>query len=648
MGPGGLRGSEPLLDRGLRPAVAEVFPDRAPEQKRILKHDTEPFAEVAGGEGADVVPVDRDRALLNVVEPGQQVHQRALAGARTAHDADHLAGGDLERHVVKHRLIAVVAKGDVGEADLPLDVVPRLGRRRLVDQGRGVEQFEHPLAPRQETRQPGGEVGEGAQRSVEHRQVGQKGDQLAQRHAAADHVAAADVPDDQAAEAEHDLHRRGVGGVGVFHPLPPAAEVVAGTVKAVELPRFLGEGLDHPDAGEHPGERRHLLAGRIPEPVVPWVDVPPEDPGTEDHQRHRDQREHRELGVDPHEHPAHGHQLHDLEQEAAGDLVHEPVQHLAVVRHAADHRTDLMPVVVRHREALELPHHLLPQRRGDPGADRRGEPAFEGADDGQQHAGKRQGQHDHQQRGLEVGQAAAGLAARGGEDVVDHVLLELGGHELRDDADQRQQAEEHGAPGIGCKQAANPTEDLPLLQAPWAGIVGGLEPEPAGRAGGRIERPVDSLEPVGQPGGDPFPGLVEGPRHFVKPRCQRVGIADQVDPDAVGADLERATADARRRPHPIDRRPGDRPQGVVPVGHREVVGSDDEPFAAGIAGERHVGVDRQQNRPVIQPGGVEPLPDRVGHRRRWSGAEGSRMLMSSGGRADRGVLRAGPEETLLP
>ena len=109
--------------------------------------------------------------------------------------------------------------------------------------------------------------------------------------------------------------------------------------------------------------------------------MPPEDPRAEDHQGHGDEREQRELGIDPDEHRAHTHQLHDLQEESARDLVHEAVQGLAVVRHPADHRADLVTVVVGDREALQLGHHFVTQGGGDAGADIGGEAALEDADD---------------------------------------------------------------------------------------------------------------------------------------------------------------------------------------------------------------------------------------------------------------------------
>ena len=123
----------------------------------------------------------------------------------------------------------------------------------------------------------------------------------------------------------------------MFDPLPPVAKVIAGRVEAGAFSRLLGKRLHDPDAGEHAGERRHLLAGGIPEPIVPRVDVPPEDPRSQNHQRHGNEREEGQLGIDPDEHRPHAEQLHDLEEKAPRDLVHESMQCLAVVRDAADH-----------------------------------------------------------------------------------------------------------------------------------------------------------------------------------------------------------------------------------------------------------------------------------------------------------------------
>ncbi len=48
------------------------------------------------------LPVDRHTALLDIVEAEQDARDRRLAGARRPYDGDHLAGRNLERHVVQN------------------------------------------------------------------------------------------------------------------------------------------------------------------------------------------------------------------------------------------------------------------------------------------------------------------------------------------------------------------------------------------------------------------------------------------------------------------------------------------------------------------------------------------------------------------
>ena len=236
VGAGRLRGCKALFDRRLRPAVGEVLPDRSPKEKRFLEDDAEFLTQVVHRQVAEIDAIDRDAPLLHVVKPRQQADERGLAGAAPPHDPHHLSRPHLERHVAEDRLIAIVAECHVVEANCTADILPGHRVLRLSDQGWCVEQFQHPLAAGEKARQPGREVRQRAQGGVEHREVGEESDQLAERHLAADHVPPADIPDDQPAEPEDDLHRGGVGGVGVFDPLPPLAEMVAGGMEAVTFP----------------------------------------------------------------------------------------------------------------------------------------------------------------------------------------------------------------------------------------------------------------------------------------------------------------------------------------------------------------------------------------------------------------------------
>ncbi len=68
----------------------------------------------------DVHAVDQHAALLGQVQALHQLGQRALAGARAAHDADDFAGAARQVHAVQHRRrIGPVAEGHVVELDAP-------------------------------------------------------------------------------------------------------------------------------------------------------------------------------------------------------------------------------------------------------------------------------------------------------------------------------------------------------------------------------------------------------------------------------------------------------------------------------------------------------------------------------------------------
>ena len=72
------------------------------------------------------MPVDADCALVDVVEAGEQSSDRRLAAARSTDDRDRLAGGDVQREVLEHRLGALRSRPAIGERDVvELDVTAR-------------------------------------------------------------------------------------------------------------------------------------------------------------------------------------------------------------------------------------------------------------------------------------------------------------------------------------------------------------------------------------------------------------------------------------------------------------------------------------------------------------------------------------------
>ena len=106
-----------LLVGGVGLREADVVGDRAAEEERILEDDAE-LAPVADElDVAQVGAVDADRALVRVVEAGDQLRRRRLAAARLADQGDAAAGRHRDLDRVQHRLLAV------GERD-PVELEP--------------------------------------------------------------------------------------------------------------------------------------------------------------------------------------------------------------------------------------------------------------------------------------------------------------------------------------------------------------------------------------------------------------------------------------------------------------------------------------------------------------------------------------------
>src|SRR5699024_5838943 len=70
---GGLRGGDHLLVGRVQPAVADVLPDGAAEQHRVLEDYPHPRPHGAAVQGADVHAVQADPARVDLVEAHDQV-----------------------------------------------------------------------------------------------------------------------------------------------------------------------------------------------------------------------------------------------------------------------------------------------------------------------------------------------------------------------------------------------------------------------------------------------------------------------------------------------------------------------------------------------------------------------------------------------
>ena len=82
------------------------------------KHDADLPPQPGGIDLADIDAVDQDLAALDAIEPLDELRQSRLAGARSADDADDLAGRDVEIDVLEHvGRVHAVAEGEAADLD---------------------------------------------------------------------------------------------------------------------------------------------------------------------------------------------------------------------------------------------------------------------------------------------------------------------------------------------------------------------------------------------------------------------------------------------------------------------------------------------------------------------------------------------------
>ena len=89
------------------------------EDDRLLQDHADPVAEVGQGQAADRQAVEADLAPGRVVEPHQEVDQRALAAPGRPDERDLHPGLDPEADVPDDRLSRLIAEADPVELDEP-------------------------------------------------------------------------------------------------------------------------------------------------------------------------------------------------------------------------------------------------------------------------------------------------------------------------------------------------------------------------------------------------------------------------------------------------------------------------------------------------------------------------------------------------
>ena len=186
---------------------------RMRREKRNGSCGTMPMARrsCASGRVRTSRPSSSTAPVGDVEEARQQLHERALARARAADDAELLPGLEGEREIVHDRVAVVrarVGEGDVAELDPAAHGRQRrrvggIGDRRhgredvLEAQHRGAAALHDREHPAEGHRRPGEKV-----------EIADEGDEIAEADAPADHLPPADPQHHQRAGAGREPHER--------------------------------------------------------------------------------------------------------------------------------------------------------------------------------------------------------------------------------------------------------------------------------------------------------------------------------------------------------------------------------------------------------------------------------------------------------
>ena len=142
-------------DRRVEPQVVRHV---AAEQERVLQNHPEPLAEGGNRQFADIDAIQKDPALLRLIQAAEQADHGGLAGTGGTHQGHVFPRGDPEAEVGEDRFVRAVGEGHVLEDHLAQPIVPHaraeLRELRLV---LGLDPATHNAERKLITAVPGGE-----------------------------------------------------------------------------------------------------------------------------------------------------------------------------------------------------------------------------------------------------------------------------------------------------------------------------------------------------------------------------------------------------------------------------------------------------------------------------------------------------------
>ena len=87
-----------------------------------MQHNADFAAQRLTRIGGEIAAINSNRATLRLVQAQQQAHQGRFSGTRGTDQRHALAGPNMQRHVIEYRRRVLVAKGDMIEGNLTLEI----------------------------------------------------------------------------------------------------------------------------------------------------------------------------------------------------------------------------------------------------------------------------------------------------------------------------------------------------------------------------------------------------------------------------------------------------------------------------------------------------------------------------------------------
>ena len=314
----------------------------------------------------DIDAVHQDLAVVIVVITHQQVDQRGLTGAGGTNDTHNVTRLNGQAHIGQRLLCPVK-----GEVHIPeLDMTVELGRMVTLTEIRlwlRVDDIQQTFGRVQSILDRVIEVSEEVHGLIEHGGVGNKGHQQTGRNELRlfDHQCAAHAPDQQRAAGHHKAHNMGEQSRdtgGLDRGLQPLIVVVD---KGIGAALLVGKGLDDPDAGDIVRQNRGHSRPSAPHTAVEGSDLLAEDPGTQHHKRHRDQRQQGQFPVHTEHDNDDADHLEELHHHFLGHTDDKLLDGQRVAADTVDHGTGGSPVVEPHGHSLGFFVHIISHIRDE-------------------------------------------------------------------------------------------------------------------------------------------------------------------------------------------------------------------------------------------------------------------------------------------